>query len=718
MHNAAQSYLLAVAAGKYVIDASNESLEGDPAPGVSKQLVVEYTLNGISKKATVPEDNTLNLLTGAIADVISQAATELRVSPEALAAVKPRLVSTSYACDDYVVASAIATQEPFGAKPDGITDCTASVQLAIDAVTQAGGGVVFLPAGQYKFNGSLLVNPGVTLRGDWKAPNAKTGDYQVAGTVLEPTAGRGQPDSPSFITIGDSACVCNLSIWYPDQSIDDVAAYPWTICTSNRHGNNDFTLKNVTLVNCYSGYRIGGVHGLGNSLVQNVYGTPLSIHARKGKMGTPYGGIFGANATNCDIGMVIDAVRTRWQLTSCTMNGSTAGLWAKEGFNSQLQINGCNLSGQAALRSDGIGSVQMQNCTLDELVRMDKQGSIRMLACSLKGKDSRVVIGPQVTRALIVGGLQRKDVVNRSLGDVQIDSAPLVSVAPKSPPAGWVSDRRPATPRLFVVTDFGASSAGLAEPFVGDGTGKMYSRGDDDFRSKYTDDTAAFQKALDLAGAAGGGTVYVPAGVYYFSGCLKVPTAGRGQEDATPFISLKPNSGVRGLSVIYPDQKIETITPYPWTFRSLGPKCWLIDCFVSNPYQLADFGSHPSDGHLIRTLEGSPLRRGIWVSKGSGEVDACDFNPMFWLLNYKGAPSVSTSANIVFKDASKALCGYINANAEEFVFGSCPQTLQINNGRALVRFGWRRRVDGVGYQPRVGRSNSRIDCRCKFVRGH
>ena len=40
-----------------------------------------------------------------------------------------------------------------------------------------------------------------------------------------------------------------------------------------------------------------------------------------------------------------------------------------------------------------------------------------------------------------------------------------------------------------------------------------------------TDDTAAFQKALDAAAAAGGGTVHAPRGNYFFAGHLNVPDA-------------------------------------------------------------------------------------------------------------------------------------------------------------------------------------------------
>jgi hypothetical protein len=52
----------------------------------------------------------------------------------------------------------------FGAKGDGKADDTAAVQSALDAA-KTKGPVCFLPAGLYRLTGSLVVPPGVTLRG-------------------------------------------------------------------------------------------------------------------------------------------------------------------------------------------------------------------------------------------------------------------------------------------------------------------------------------------------------------------------------------------------------------------------------------------------------------------------------------------------------------------------------------------------------------------------
>ena len=103
------------------------------------------------------------------------------------------------------------------------------------------------------------------------------------------------------------------------------------------------------------------------------------------------------------------------------------------------------------------------------------------------------------------------------------------------------------------------------------------------------DCTEAFQQALDQMAAAGGGTVFVPAGRYVIKGTLQVPVsvtlrgewtaptqedpavrgtvlmayAGRGSAEGTPFISVDYCGGIKDLSIWYPEQRADEIVPYP-----------------------------------------------------------------------------------------------------------------------------------------------------------
>ena len=58
----------------------------------------------------------------------------------------------------------------FGADRTGAADSTAAIQLAIDAAGDAGGGVVFVPAGMYRCDGALsITESSIVLRGEGPA---------------------------------------------------------------------------------------------------------------------------------------------------------------------------------------------------------------------------------------------------------------------------------------------------------------------------------------------------------------------------------------------------------------------------------------------------------------------------------------------------------------------------------------------------------------------
>ena len=199
------------------------------------------------------------------------------------------------------------------------------------------------------------------------------------------------------------------------------------------------------------------------------------------------------------------------------------------------------------------------------------------------------------------------------------------------------------TPGLLNVKDYGAK-----------GDGK-------------TDDTAAFQKALDAAGKAGGGGVLAPTGNYFFAGHLNVPpavtlkgvwesvpahngirdrglpkptddgttfliTEGAGREDAPPFITLNTNSTLKGVVLYYPQQNEDDVPkPYPWSVAMRGKNPAVLDVEMLNPFNGIDTAT--SERHLIRNVHGQPLRRGIFVDAiyDIGRIENVHFNP-WWSM--------------------------------------------------------------------------------------
>ncbi len=183
-----------------------------------------------------------------------------------------------------------------------------------------------------------------------------------------------------------------------------------------------------------------------------------------------------------------------------------------------------------------------------------------------------------------------------------------------------------------------------------------------------TDDSTAFQKALDSAQKAGGGTVFAPPGRYRMQEPLVIPdgvtlrgsfscvpshaglrehgwpapgddgtalfvAAGRGKEDGVPFLTLQANSTAAGLCIYYPEQVTDTApVPYPWTIAMRGENAAALDLELLNPYQ----GIDASGGarHNVRNISGQPLRCGIWVDAiyDIGRIENVHFNP-WWSIN-------------------------------------------------------------------------------------
>jgi len=182
-----------------------------------------------------------------------------------------------------------------------------------------------------------------------------------------------------------------------------------------------------------------------------------------------------------------------------------------------------------------------------------------------------------------------------------------------------------------------------------------------------TDDTAAFQKALDAARQAGGGVVYAPRGNYFFAGHLDVPSAvtlkgvwesvpshvglrnqgaakptddgttflvteNQGKEDGPAFITLHDNSTLKGVVLYYPQQdSAEEPKPYPWAIAMRGKNPAVLAVELLNPYNGID-AAH-NERHLIRDVAGQPLRRGIFVDDiyDIGRLENVHFNP-WWSM--------------------------------------------------------------------------------------
>ncbi|MDR0572743.1 MAG: glycoside hydrolase family 55 protein [Tannerella sp.] len=208
-------------------------------------------------------------------------------------------ITTIYHTKDWVISDFVVTDPEFGAKAEPGFDNRAAFQAAIDAAYNNGGGVVYIPAGNYEFRSAqtgsidvrvregstetnknfnyeyvLQLPQSVQLRGDWADPELHDG--KVLGTILEVRVGKDSDNydgtveswwndpqadnmlhttytsiADRFIDMREGTGVTNLSIWYPEQDIKDIKPYPWSLYQAT---GNSATIENITLVNAYNGF--------------------------------------------------------------------------------------------------------------------------------------------------------------------------------------------------------------------------------------------------------------------------------------------------------------------------------------------------------------------------------------------------------------------------------------------------------------------------------
>ncbi|AIQ60673.1 glycosyl hydrolase family 28-related protein [Paenibacillus borealis] len=641
----------------------------------------------------------------------------VKKSPRITAPSQTGIVQTVYGTEDIVIAN--INVKDYGAKGDGTTDDTAAVQNALHAASVQGGGVVFAPEGTYRLNGHLVIPTGVTLRGD--RPDPAAGDYTVRGTVLAAYEGRGEENGTSLIRMEPVSGVTHLSVWYPEQTLDTPAAYPWTF---EQLSGDSATISNVTLVNSYNGIKIGPVW---NELhyIRDVYGTALKTgifldfttdigrlervtlapeiwsgsglpgaaeqqalfdymtsHAEGVVMGrsdweymsdlsisgfktglrvttrtdsleTANAQLYRVRIKDCNVALKIEGVNDYGLLVSDSSFEAGAGeapvaIQATQGFHSIAQFNTVTVGGNPlnAVVNDGSGVLSFENSSFTAWngeaggYAIAANGGSLLLGQSTFARPGRHVLLGSAARTVNAinsgydGQLEIADQSEAAEVNVHQDEAYTLEVLPE----GIVTDRaaapKPATNLLFDVT---------ASPYNADWSGLL-------------DVSAAVQQALDDAGAAGGGTVYLPAGTYRIDTRLTVPPGvelrgswdvphhtigggtviftnyGEGKPEEEALITLEASAGIRGLSVYYDKQDWSNIKPYAWTVRGKGHGVYAIDATLVNPYQGIDFGSYDTSGHYIDYVAGSPLKEGIFVGGGSsgGFVRNVQFNPHYY----------------------------------------------------------------------------------------
>lgn len=674
----------------------------------------------------------------------------------------------------------------------GQQDCTTKVQKLLDFLgddNAAGarygrgdyrnraGGVLYLPAGTYRFDGRLTIPRGVSLRGDWQKP---VKGQPIRGTIIKIIGGRQTgagttSESSAFITMQPSTLVEGLTFWYPDNSnLQNVKKFPPTILygQSGYFGNDYCNTRHCTFVNSYTAIKFSTTNGGGCPNVFDVYGTPLhegvvidciadvgrndwlsfspAYWAGSGLEGAPdeaeLATYLKQNATGfvmrrndwsyacnyeCEsyhVGFFCDATPASVTTTSGSPNGHNYGfimrdcevgvrVSAASGAGimfTRVSTPGCQIGFE--LTEGAQGPISLYECDLEGtaggVLTTSSAGSpLHLTACRIEGDAN--ILGGQLcsvgcdyagnvfisakARTIFTGNTVRGTFENKSVFKCVYDEQPVALPSLPEFKDEWmqIHATQPAREQLFVVTDFGAVPVSY-----------------DDF-DQMQDCSTAIQQALDAAGQAGGGIVYLPSGRYRMDAGITIPTgvelkgasdlasiprgqgaifevyAGEGQPDGTPFITMERSSGLRGITIDYPVQDTPlNVRQFPYSVRG-NEGVYIVNLGLRTACRGVDLFTNKCDNHYVDYISGHCFYNVIRVGGGSknGIVSNIQCNTIAYGCGdetkfgvWHNSKGMADSKNYSYgKDLQPKAYGQNKENLDFFIVGDCEDEVLYNN---------------------------------------
>lgn len=697
-----------------------------------------------------------------------------------------RIAEPSLASEDKIVYSADAVSD-FGADNTGKNDSTAAIQKAIDSVKGAGG-IVFLPAGFYRVEGTLSIPAGVTLRGEWQNPDE---GGLGKGTILMAYSGSGDENADAFMSMVSGSCIRDLSVWYPEQSADMPVAYPFTI-----EGSGHTSVYNITLYNSYNGFKNNSCSSM---LIRGLYGTVLhygvwgayaydvprterisfdtSYWAESGLEGSPSGLVLSSLNSYCEnntygilsgeqdwgywYDIYVNHARYACYLTATVENGGTKlvpgndaiGNLRTENVQYGIYIHSTSYPGLEVSYSD-IDADVAGICYAPKPADSEYIGNENGGLTAAYNPDASIIITKTEFSGSGYGYLGLNDQGDKSAANfnncvfeswsgaaiymkygnlvcsngsfnqngtaIRLDSSMKQAVLSKNT---FASSDAVVYDEASTAVDMSDEQLVPNTPDYEYGFAPSYNPASDNIYNVeaygaiagVVDCTQAFQAALDEAGNAGGGTVYVPAGSYTLKGSLTVPEgvelrgsfdgahygnsttkgsvlyvyANKDNPDGEAFVTLGANAGLRGFTIVYPEQGItdnasldEPVHEYPATVR-MNRGSWVRTCSINASWIMIDAMTNVCDGFVINDVTGCYMGYGLLLGHGTDGGYIQDFHSNYtsWPTSYLHAHKDSVDKTI-----------YTTQNSTWMVLGDFSNvkffsdfTILISTGMQLIK---------------------------------
>jgi len=375
----------------------------------------------------------------------------------------------------------------------------------------------------------------------------------------------------------------------------------------------------------------------------NIEGYKIGYHAAvsiPSPGSTPNGHHYDITFTNCETAIFCEVMNNvgimfaRTNAVNCTNGLVVGGGSASDGA---IQLHTCSLqASNNAVQTDAncVGRVLLEHCTIAS-GKVDIQGGTLLASDNdFNNATPQITLGAKSRGAITANRFANAvNIQNNSQYLNAIDHTPRTLAAMPAFAAFTPPNQKPSRQVMYLAT---------AAPYnaVPDGT---------------TDNTTAVQNALNQAAADGGGVVFLPPGKYKFLGHLSIPTgvelkgatdnsacpmgqgsilepyADKNNAAGTPFITMAASSGIRGLTINYPEQvyaNLPNVPAYPYAILGNGSNIYIVNIGRRATYNAVDLFTNACNNHYVESLMGHVFKNGVKVGGGStnGIIANTQFN--------------------------------------------------------------------------------------------
>lgn len=437
------------------------------------------------------------------------------------------------------------------------------------------------------------------------------------------------------------------------------------------------------------GYKIG--YHLGLSYNKDANGNYTS----------PNGHNYGMEFTDCQYGVYAEAVAGagmmfyEYKFTNCNY-----GFYFVENPKGVVQIQACEFdAGTAAIYAPETNTTKLliNQCTFNKGVVDVRGGMGSIVNSDFNSEENHIILGPEAR--LAVTGNRFKgtpSIQNVSMYECPIDHTPIeMKEIPHFPYKNQYDfNQRPAGNGYFLATAYGVSV-------------------DAD------DNSDALQLLLNQAATEGGGLVFLPPGRYNFRKAITIPQGvelkgsgdvpsvptgpgsvmeiyfGKDDENGTPFITMERGSGLRGLVMNYPEQKVQLLTEgsrkdvYHYSYTIRGDRdVYIVNVGFRACYNGIDLFTNRCDNHFVDYPAGHVFKTGIRVGGGSkgGYICNAQFNQIAYGSGgetkfgaWPNSPDNEQPDNAKYSREHTAAYAYCWNNLDFIVLEECEDQMMYNN---------------------------------------